>query len=129
MSRKTGDGSEGFAPGRRDFFRQLMISAIEGAEKLGKQMSKRHAFPFDFEEEPERPTCAPPESWRHFDPKYQVHGPPWPAPCGPPVPQELRRRLRAERQRRVSRSTGAAVPPESPPQPSSREGGGGEGTD
>jgi len=79
--------------GRRGFFRQILASAIEGAEQVGKEMARRAGYT------PPPPRYEPPK----YDPyqygqwygqNYDVHGPPWPPPLGPPIPQHLRAELR-----------------------------------
>jgi len=82
------------ATGRRGFFRQLAISAIETVEQVGREMADRGLQGF---REPPRYT-PPPLDRRYIDPQFRVYGPPWPPPYGPPVTAELRRKLKAARE-------------------------------
>lgn len=86
--------------GRRGFFRQMFLSAVEGAEELGKQFAERSRFPYQEFFEEERPPRYEPAPYDPLDhPGVEVHGPPWPPAFGPPIPMHIRRELR-ERSRR-----------------------------
>ena len=94
---------------RRQFFREMMVQAIEGAEELGKQMQQGRRLPspygygFGFEDE----AHAPPD-FSHLDHGQDaVQGPPWPPAAGPTIPLALRQELREPRLGSVSRSSGA----------------------
>ena len=83
--------------GRRGFFRQLALSAIESVEQVGREMADKGLK--GFREAPERPHYTPPsgvDHRRYVEPQYRVYGPPWPPPYGPPVTAELRAKLKAD---------------------------------
>jgi hypothetical protein len=79
--------------GRRGFFRQLMVSAIESVEKVGREMADRGLKGF---EPPAPPRYVPPPPARQLDPKFVIYGPPWPPPYGPYLTPALRAKLRAQ---------------------------------
>lgn len=88
--------------GRRGFFRQLALSAIETVEQVGREMADKGLKGF---REPERHPGArytPPapgvDQRRYVEPQYRVYGPPWPPPYGPPLTAELRKKLKADRE-------------------------------
>jgi hypothetical protein len=78
--------------GRRGFFRELLVSAIEGVEKAGRHFAEQRFGHF------QQPTVAPPPTpdyQHHLRAQYTVYGPPWPPPYGPCVSIELRKKLDA----------------------------------
>ena len=77
--------------GRRGFFRRLVLSAIETAEKAGREMADRGLR--GFREPPPYRTHR--SSNPYSDPRYTVYGPPWPPPYGPYVDAQLHAQLRA----------------------------------
>ena len=80
--------------GRRGFFRQLMISAVEAAESVAREMAQRAAPRYS----PPRYTPPPmPDYSKYLNPQYTTYGPPWPPPYGPYVDIELSRKLRSSR--------------------------------
>ena len=85
------------SPGRRQFFRDMFVHAIEGAETVGRSFADRHRFPYPLEEEAEHRAA---DYSRLFNPHEEVYGPPWPPRLGPDVPESIR----AERRRRQSRT-------------------------
>ena len=92
--------------GRRGFFRQLMISAIESVEEVGREMADRGLK--GFREPPPRYTPPSPPH-RFMDPQYTIYGPPWPPPYGPYLTPDLRRKLKADREAQ-RQAAGAPVP-------------------
>lgn len=78
---------------RRDFFRLLISEAVEGLEKVGKEIVERR---FGHFRQPPAPAYTPPPDYNRFiAPQYKIYGPPWPPPFGPYVTPELRRKLDA----------------------------------
>jgi hypothetical protein len=82
--------------GRRGFFRQVLLSAVETVEQVGREMASRSLE--GFREPPRYTPPLPPVNPRAMDPQYVVYGPPWPPPYGPYVTLELRARLLAQRE-------------------------------
>ena|SRR5687767_7939664 len=95
--------------GRRGFFRQLAISAIETVEQVGKEMADRSLKGFREVEAPRYTPPLPPSSNRYLNPQFAVYGPPWPPPYGPYVTPELRAALQAERDAKRE-AAGSPVP-------------------
>jgi hypothetical protein len=84
---------------RRQFFREILFSAIDQVEKVGKEMADRAAEPFRPEPEP----YTPPDFSNLYQPNFEVFGPPWPPPMGPPVPQKVLDLIKKKREQRVAR--------------------------
>ncbi len=99
---------------RRSFFRQLLASALNHVEKSGRELAARTRFPLESlgmtglggGGEVAKETHAPARySW-------EVSGPPWPPPLGPPVPMGLQVKLREERRRGSEESVSRSANPE-----------------
>ncbi len=83
----------GISKGRRSFFRHLLASAIEEAEKVGKELVQKRLSHFNI---PEPTAPYAPSSRGYYHPELTVYGPPWPPPYGPYVSIELRKQLDAD---------------------------------
>lgn len=107
MAKKNKD--RGPVSPRRDFFRLLLSEAVEGLEKVGKEMVERRFGHFRQHAQP--PTAyTPPADYNKFlGPEYTVYGPPWPPTYGPYITPELRKILDA-RTADQRESYGQAVP-------------------
>jgi len=84
--------------GRRAFFQDLFVKAIETAEVVGKNMAERATPRFPYE-----PPAYPYDPSIYHDPYHdhdhhyhgdEPYGPPWPPPFGPSIPMDLQRKLR-----------------------------------
>lgn len=105
-NRPMTEDDESRPTGRRQFFRHLLARTIEGVEQAGRQMQQARGWSFHDEE------AAPDPDLSHgglggeinaFRPEYRYYGPPWPPRLGPEVPQQLRQKWKAQRDRTVSR--------------------------
>ena len=87
MMSKYSDDNES-PVGRRGFFRELFVSAVETLEQVGHQLQQGSAPAY-------QPPLYPEIDYAdtHY-PDHEVYGPPWPPPAGPPIPQQVRQALR-----------------------------------
>ncbi len=81
---------------RRRFFRQILFTAIDTAEKVGKTIAEKH-----LPHPPPEKIPAWNDDWYHAP--REVHGPPWPPQHGPAVPLGLMRQLQEQRRQAVAR--------------------------
>ena len=116
---RTGKPDKGreVSSGRRAFFRDLFVQAVEVVERAGREFHQRATLGFDRAAGP--PHNPPAKVYpRYTPPGHETYGPPWPPPAGPPLPIELIRELNARAGSRVARndpvagdsSTGPAAP-------------------
>ena len=120
MSDKPKRGDEqGVSQGRRAFFRQAFVQAIEVVEKVGKEMQDRVATPFQqgggYGGKSHVGSGGYTGHGGHYaggagydpylPPGHEVYGPEWPPADGPPVPMALLKELDERAGGRVSRDS------------------------
>ncbi len=87
MSKQPSDKS--VSVNRRGFFGEILRSAIETVEAVGKTM---HEIRKAEEEEPVYEPYEPPD-YGDFDMHYGAYGPAWPMRYGPDMPMALKKRI------------------------------------